>query len=128
MTNRAEDLLAELPGIFNWALAGLRKLCARGRFPIPSASQRELAEYCLDCDPARQFLTEHYQESSYGVIATDEVYNHYLQWCQAHGYQPLNSSNFGKTIKSVFTRVEKRNLGSANKRSRFFTGLVPICE
>jgi len=54
----AEELLAELPGIFNWALLGLARLREQGRFTEPAACSRAVQEYRIDCDPVREILSE----------------------------------------------------------------------
>ena len=46
----------ELPGILNWALAGLARLRARGRFDLPAACRGLLADHRRASDPAREFL------------------------------------------------------------------------
>ncbi len=63
--NLVNELAAELPGIFNWSLAGLRKLILDGRFIEPKKCKEMLAEYRRDTNPAKVFLEENYVAQPY---------------------------------------------------------------
>jgi P4 family phage/plasmid primase-like protien len=54
------ELTAELPGIFNWAYQGLRKLMADGQFIEPERCKEAISEYRRDTNPAKVFLEENY--------------------------------------------------------------------
>ena len=41
----ATKLMAELPGIFNWALTGRQRVSRQGHFTVPAVSQAALSEY-----------------------------------------------------------------------------------
>src|SRR5205823_3889087 len=43
----------ELPGIFNWALAGLARLRSQKQFTEPQISEAEKLQYKRDSNPAR---------------------------------------------------------------------------
>ena len=50
----------ELPGIFNWALEGLKQLNRNNGFVTPSRNKEIISEYRRDSDPVRAFLEDHY--------------------------------------------------------------------
>jgi len=119
----ADELLEELSGIFNWALQGLARLRAQGRFTEPKPCNRALQEYRIDCDPVRAFLAEHYEAAPGAAVATKDVYAHYTRWCAENGFQPMNSRNFGKNLRSVYPDVDKKKLGTRENRIPMYTGL-----
>ena len=47
--------LGELPGIFNWACEGLRRLRGRGKFATAAASAEAVSAYRAECDPEGTF-------------------------------------------------------------------------
>ena len=119
----ANSLRAERTGIFNWAIEGLRELVCDHQFIEPTVSRVAQAVYRAECDPARAFLQEHYQESLTGSIATHTLYERYRQWCQENGYRPLNGCNFGKSVKRVFHNVKKQHRRKGNERYFSYVGI-----
>src|SRR6185295_924796 len=53
-------LKTELPGIFNWAIEGLREFRRVGRFTIPAICQSALEQLRSDSNPAVEFLAENF--------------------------------------------------------------------
>jgi putative DNA primase/helicase len=49
----------DLPGILNWAIAGLKRLEARGHFTESEKSKDAKGEFRVDANPARQYLLDH---------------------------------------------------------------------
>lgn len=65
----AEELLEELPGVFNWAIQGLARLREQYRFTEPAAYSRAMQEYRIDCDPVRAFLREYYEAAPGSAVS-----------------------------------------------------------
>ena len=128
-----EELSAELPGIFNWAIEGLRKLMAdgpsttlrTGRFIEPKRCVEAIAEYRRETNPARVFLEENYVEDfGFEGIPCGEMYQNYLSWCNQNGFRnPLNSSNFGKEVKRSFSKMERKNIRTGRKQNWVYRGI-----
>lgn len=57
-THLQEKLLRELPGIFNWALAGYFEIADMKTIPIPDDVKRATTEYRRDEDIIREFIEE----------------------------------------------------------------------
>jgi putative DNA primase/helicase len=110
----------ELSGMLNWALQGLFALREQRGFTVPQASVRALDDYRDEANPCREFLTEHYEQvaSDTQWVESTEMYSTYAQWCKSHGYQPLNSKNFGKEIRRAFPACERRQ--ERNGEARFW--------
>ncbi|HZT79110.1 MAG TPA: phage/plasmid primase, P4 family [Gemmataceae bacterium] len=96
----------EMPGVLNWALAGLGELRRQGRFVVPAACQDEVERLRTESNPARRFLVENYQAGS-GAIPTAELYAAYCEWCKQHGHHPLADVGLGREVRRRFPNVKK---------------------
>ncbi|MFH1372115.1 MAG: phage/plasmid primase, P4 family [Planctomycetota bacterium] len=118
------EMAQELPGIFNWAYEGLRKLMADCRFVEPKRCKIAINEYRRDTNPARVFLEENYVEGfEFDGIPCGEVYQSYTAWCVQNGYHPLNASNFGKEVKRTFNNIHKEHSRIGIGRIMTYVGL-----
>lgn len=99
--HREANLMAELPGILNWALAGLQALYARGRFVIPPSSEHEILRYRTDSDPIRQYAEEKLVLDRDSRVQSGELYEDYRQWSLGNGYQPLATNSFASRLESL---------------------------
>ena len=102
--------MAELPGILNWALAGLEALYARDHFIIPPSSLQEIERYRVDSDPVRQFTEAMLTVSNEHLTPSSTIYELYSEWSRDNGYQPLASNSFAARLESVgFTKMKTRD-------------------
>lgn len=116
----------ELPGIFLWALAGLKRLREQESFTKSAVCEAALAEYRGDCNPAATFLRENYREHPNGFLTTFELYTKYRDWCAKHRHdKPLGERTFGKEIVRTFPKAQRRNSGPRGQRAWGYSG---ICE
>lgn len=107
----------ELPGILNWAIAGLAKLRKLEHFPNTADGEKIRQKHRHDCDHERQFLEEYYSEENGKYVIKSAMYEKYRQWCNDCGFRWKNSSNFYNDVKRVFPgsfenreRIEGNNL------------------
>ncbi len=121
----ADELKEELPGIFNWAYKGMRKLEADRCFVRPERCKQRIEEYKREIHPVRAFLQEKYEfDKAADGLPCKTVYNSYTKWCSENGYKSLNSANFGKEIREIFPKVEKGRPGNRGNRTNYYRGLV----
>lgn len=132
----------ELPGLFNWAIEGLRRLRERGRFQIPEMCREAVQEYRSESNPARTFLLEFYtfvdpspqvdaegqpiiQTDSFAYeIETQELYKAYRDWCDVNGYKALGERTFGKEVVRSFPKTKKRRGGLRTHRYYLYSGIA----
>jgi P4 family phage/plasmid primase-like protien len=84
-------LAAEGPALLNWALAGLQRLSARGRFDLPPAIVAATAAFRHDNDLPAQFIEDRYVRDPAGRVQAGPFYLDYKKWCQACGYPPADA-------------------------------------
>lgn len=114
----------ELPGVFNWAMAGLHRLRQQGsRFTQSQVCLAALEEYRIEINPAREFLTDCVDAHADGRYSLDDIYADYSHWCKVNGYKPLGKKMFGKEIRRKFPDVQKKYLGSRGERFWVYDGI-----
>lgn len=98
-TRLTERLIAELPGILDWAVEGLMSLRKRGNFIIPASSLEALNQYRQTADPDRMYFEECLVEDPEGAGLTPEtLYSGYRKYCRSFGYREKAINNFGKRL------------------------------
>lgn len=123
----------ELPGIFNWALAGLKDLYENGRFAESDASLAAKDKYRSDSNPTRTFLLDTFKEESGAEISTRKVYQQYSVFMHANGHHPMANNRLSDEVKRAFPGVivtknphalPLKEQGSIEQsRSRLYIGL-----
>jgi putative DNA primase/helicase len=124
--NLAQELHGELPGIFLWALEGLRRLRKQGRFTIPADSVEALLDYRRENNPARLFLEDCCEERLGTLILSGELYQDYLGWAKENKFEALNESQFGKELRKVFPNAKRERKSISGKRPWAYVGLSRV--
>jgi len=114
--NLTAELLAELPGGFNWALRGLAKLRTLKTFPECPEGEAMKTDHRNSCDHERAFLAEFTEAAPGGWISSDNLYKQYRDWATNNGYRALGAANFKKAVKTIYPKsyTEKRRTESGN--------------
>lgn len=108
-------LFDDIPGIFNYAMDGLRRLMARGRFDPPQSAQEATARLHDEADPVVMWLDddEHVTQGPDEISPRRVVYARYKGWCSRNGYNAMAMGPFGKRLSQ---------LGIESTRPRHGTG------
>lgn len=117
----------ELAGIFNWAVAGLQRLNANGRFTVPSMCRQAVEEYRVENNPAREFLQDNFRVSEKNpeaFVSCAEIYQQYRDYCEKNGYRPLGHRMFGKEAFRAFPEgITRDRKGPRIERFWAYSGL-----
>lgn len=120
----------ELPGIFNWALSGLKLLIESNQFIEPKACEDLKKKYKLDSNPATQFLLDNYcfSQDETDIIPTESIYGEYKKFTEKFGYRPISASNLSKEIKKNFPSAfqPENAINQDGKRRRVWQKLKKI--
>ena len=103
--NIVDCLLAELPGILNWALRGLKCLREQGRFTEPEDQKRLKAELYRLNNPVIAFVEEVVGNGGShwtARISRREIYEEYDKWCRRTNTKPLSARGFWPRLREVF--------------------------
>ena len=97
-----EKLMTELPGILNWAIAGLGPARTRGHFQQP-ASAKEAMEQLEDlASPIGAFVRERCDIGAAYSAAIDTVFVAWKTWCEEQGRDhPGTKQSFGRDLRAA---------------------------
>lgn len=93
-----EKLTAELPGILNWAVAGLRRIQQQDGFTISKTGFVAAQNFRDQSDPVRSYLMEFWDTAPGLSLAKNTVYNHYLENRHDPEDEPLSEGRFFKEL------------------------------
>ncbi|RUW41355.1 MAG: hypothetical protein EOS31_24670 [Mesorhizobium sp.] len=96
------QLLAELPGILNWAIAGWRRLKERGRFELPPESMEVLSSLVDLGSPVTAFVEELCELDPSASTVKHELYRAWQAYCEARGLRPGTIDTFGKELMAAY--------------------------
>jgi len=94
----------ELSGVFNWVLAGLKRLLEQKRFTDSPIAREVLATYKRESDSVACFLRdEHWAQDPHEPEHTEKLkklYMCYTSYCREAGSKPLGRNNFAKRLEA----------------------------
>ncbi|MCX6978183.1 MAG: phage/plasmid primase, P4 family, partial [Verrucomicrobia bacterium] len=93
-------LCAELPGILNWALRGLREWRKNESLAPPQCVVHGTEEYQSDQDTLGDFLEECIKREPEQTVTKTAVYSTYQKWAENNGIRyPLTSKSLSRKLK-----------------------------
>ncbi len=125
-TTLIQTLRGELPGILNWAIAGLKRLVLRKRFIRCSVCRRALTRFRTDVDTVLSFLEEKCIRGAGHSVEASTLYRKYRCWCEDNGRQSLASSKFRQRMKNL--KMPRCRPGSGLERPRMYSGVNLISQ
>ena len=112
----ASKLKVELPGVFNWAVDGLRDLQRQRQFTAPTICREAWEQFRAESNPTREFLTDNYKAgSAEESIPCGEVYAEYHNFLQSQRLKALDATTFGKELRKLFPTAERRRDGGGER-------------
>lgn len=118
--NLTQELLEELPGIFNWAYEGYLRLRKNMEF-TETAEQKEIfTEFTKNISSIANFIDDEYDNISCMDLSYSDMYSRYKEWAEKSGYKPQNKYNFLQSFKKLLaqqdiTNFEKIEHGNSKK-------------
>lgn len=118
------QLLKELPGIFNWSIEGLKRLQERNTFLIDEYMRLSIDSLKEMNNPIIQWAKENICISTGAELIKGEAFTHYKKWCETNGYRPIGLAKFGAEIYRIFKKTtEKDRRSSDGDRPRIWPHL-----
>lgn len=113
-----EKLLAEIPGIFNWAIEGLMRLLKRGYFQESAAGLDAKAMAEELGSPVIAFVREYCEVGANRQIRSQELYDAYKRWCQEAGRSQMGRNRFYEEFQRAFpdcsrSKIRQDNIGTS---------------
>lgn len=122
-------LLAELPGIFRWAIAGRADLAEAGRFVTPLASEQAISDLKASSSPHTVFVAERCKLGPALEVEVALLYEKWVSWCKDNGRdKPGDKQRFGQALRTAFPGLDDKQKrvhdGSADgKVIRLYAGI-----
>jgi len=121
----ADRLMAELPGILLWALAGWRRLRDRGRFILPGTSEDAVQELLHLGSDVAAFVHERCELAPGHEVEKDRLYAIYRAWCDRTGRKPKYDTTFATELYAATSnRVTARRLSRGGGRVNVYAGIA----
>jgi putative DNA primase/helicase len=109
-------LLPELPGIAIWAIAGLARLKASGRFIQPQGSVELLQAVADLASPIKMFLRECCEEGPDYSVQRSALYEAYVEWDKNQGRQKHdNAAVFGRNLRAALPKLSDSQLHTGER-------------
>jgi putative DNA primase/helicase len=112
----------ELEGLLVRAVAGLKRLMARGHFEVPETVMSEHARFREHVDTVLAFGKERITLDARGWVSRSALYNAYVTWCMQNGRKPLSARNVYTKLAEQFPSMVDRNRSHSGGRG--FTGIT----
>ncbi|NOQ21601.1 MAG: hypothetical protein GQ565_02975 [Candidatus Aegiribacteria sp.] len=122
-------LIAEIPGIANWAIRGLRRLLDRDEFTLPKASREHLDGIAELTNPIGSMISEccqFYVGAEYFTHHADctTLYDMWLAWCTATGTRSnLSRIAFGMKLRGLKQSLIRKRVMDCGKRLYVYEGI-----
>lgn len=119
-TGLTAKLLAELPGILNWAIEGWHRLHDHGRFRPPQSTGEAMRDLEELSSPVSAFVRECCVIGEALRVPIDDLYGAWAHWCVREGRTAISTKQtFGRDLVAAYSRVLCRR-GSTH---RFYEGI-----
>ncbi len=106
-----DKLLAEMPGILNWAIDGLDRLVKRGHLVVPESAravQREMEDLG---SPIGAFVRQRCIVGPGAEVRCDDLYKSWCDWCAHQGRDRVGTvQDFGRDLGASVPGLKTRNL------------------
>ena len=104
----------ELSGVFNWILAGLKRLIAQKKFTASAEVKQLVESYKQDADSVYRFIVdEGYVKSPDQFIMQKHLYVKYQEYCKANGCYACSSRKMSERFRRLGYNVERKSDGMA---------------
>lgn len=109
----AEKIIAdELSGVFNWVLAGLRRLLNNEAFSASETIQNQISKYRKESDSVAMFLDdEGYKPDLLELVPLKDLYLEYRCYCVENGYRSCSSRTLAERLRALSFETVKRKTG-----------------
>lgn len=104
-----DKLLQELPGIFNWIIAGLQRLLKQKGFTHTKQQDALIREFRAANNPLYSFVEEKLEcfsgSEQEHIVPRQTVFTMFAEWAENNRIFPMPANRFYSNMKSVFNNL-----------------------
>jgi putative DNA primase/helicase len=120
-----DALLAEAPGIFNWALDGLDRLHDRGHFRYPGASKDALRQLEDLSSLVGAFVRDRCIVGPAHAVEKDALFEAWKEWCQDEGRdRPGTKETFTRDLRAAHPGITAKRPRDGQQRTHVYQGVA----
>ncbi|MEW2614260.1 phage/plasmid primase, P4 family [Streptomyces sp. NPDC047880] len=102
-----DRLIAEMPGIINWALEGLARLERAGRITEPASSREAITTMRDTASPTSAFIRERCTTGPACTVPVDALWTVWREWAEDNNVKPGTKQVFGRNLLSVVPQLNR---------------------
>lgn len=103
---------SELSGVFNWALAGLKRIQKNRKFSRSEIIDNELRIYRKESDSVAVFVDDYgIVPDSSKTVRLSELFQRYTEYCYSNGYNRVSSKTLIKRLRALNFQTIKQASG-----------------
>jgi putative DNA primase/helicase len=102
-----DRLVAEMPGIINWALEGLARLERAGRITEPPSSREAITTMRDTASPTSAFIRERCTTGATCSVPVDTLWSVWRDWAEDNNVKPGTKQVFGRNLLSVVPQLNR---------------------
>lgn len=118
-----DKLLAEAPGILNWALDGFDRLAERGHFVTPASGRDAVQELEDLSSPVSAFVRDECEIGADCTVPVDRLWTAWKAWCERENRHPGTKAVLGRNLKATAPMVKKRRERDGDDRTHIYAGI-----
>ena len=121
------ELCVELPGILNWALAGLERLTFKNgnRFTRLASAEEAIVAMRDLASPVAAFVREKCDVGADKAIETTALYEAFKEWCAENEYPKAAQHVFGRDLRAAVPGIRLTQPRDAHhQRARIYAGIA----
>jgi len=122
-TELGQRLLNERPGIFLWAIDGLRRLRQRGRFIQPASGDETVKRMIELSSPVTAFVQDCCKLGVGKEIAKATLFDDWRLWCDISGHEKGSVATFGRNLMAAFPEIRSSRPRDGGTRINAYLGI-----
>jgi putative DNA primase/helicase len=109
------ELEAEMAGILNWALAGLRALDAQGAFTRPTSTDEAYTTLQDLASPVTAFIRDACVTGAEHEIAVDDLWRAWREWAEDNGVTRDTKAGLGRNLRAAIPSLRRGHRGGRDE-------------
>jgi len=122
----SKKLLAELDGIFLWALRGLKRLYQQGHFTESEVVDAALADYKRYNNPLMAFIEDSCQVDPAATTSKETLYSEYRKYSEKYGYSAFSRESFFRELYAAYQQLETARIRQNGEREQVVMGIAVV--